>query len=135
MASGTRRRRPASVTAVVVLTWLAAIGAVLSGILILTLSDEQLALAALDPSTATTAGWTEIILGVVTALVALGLSSGSRLSRFLVTVLMLMRAVAGLWVIVALPAVRVSGVLTVALSVLVLFLLWNQRASAFFAAR
>jgi hypothetical protein len=133
MSEVTPAPRPGSVTVVVVLTWISAIVAILGGVLALVLSEESLADAGISKSTATTYGWTEIVLGIIIALVAVGLSRGNNLSRILVSALMVLRAIVGIWAMLQLPNGMISGTVTVVIAVVVLFLLWNQRASAFFA--
>jgi multisubunit Na+/H+ antiporter MnhG subunit len=125
--------RPGSVTTVVVLTWISALVAILGGVLALVLSEESLAEAGIAKSTATTYGWVEIVLGVIIALVALGLSSGNNLSRILVSALMALRATIGVWAMIQLPNGIITGGITILVSLLILFLLWNQKANAFFA--
>jgi hypothetical protein len=125
--------RPGSVTTVVVLTWIVALLTILGGVLALALSDETLADAGISASTATTYGWVEIVLGAITALVAIGLGGGNNFSRILVSALMLIRVVVGIWAMVQLPNALITGVITVGVALLILFLLWNQRANAFFA--
>jgi len=133
MSGVTPAPRPGSVTVVVVLTWISAIVAILGGVLALVLSEESLADAGISKSTATTYGWTEIVLGIIIALVAVGLSRGNNLSRILVSALMVLRAIVGIWAMLQLPNGMISGTVTVVIALVVLFLLWNQRASAFFA--
>ena len=133
MSGVTPAPRPGSVTVVVVLTWISAIVAILGGVLALVLSEESLADAGISKSTATTYGWTEIVLGIIIALVAVGLSRGNNLSRILVSALMVLRAIVGIWAMLQLPSGMISGTVTVVIALVVLFLLWNQRASAFFA--
>ena len=133
MSEVTPAPRPGSVTVVVVLTWISAIVAILGGVLALVLSEESLADAGISKSTATTYGWTEIVLGIIIALVAVGLSRGNNLSRILVSALMVLRAIVGIWAMLQLPNGMISGTVTVVIALVVLFLLWNQRASAVFA--
>jgi hypothetical protein len=133
MSASAPAPRPGSVTTVVVLTWLVALLTILGGVLALVLSDEALADAGISASTATTYGWVEIVLGVITALVAIGLGGGNNFSRILVSALMLIRVVVGIWAMVQLPNALITGVITVGVALLILFLLWNQRANAFFA--
>jgi len=125
--------RPGSVTTVVVLTWISAIVAILGGVLALVLSEESLSEAGISKSTATTYGWVEIVLGVIIALVALGLGRGNNLSRILVSALMVVRAAIGVWAMLNLPNGVITGSITILVALLILFLLWNQRANAFFA--
>jgi hypothetical protein len=46
---------------------------------------------------------------------------------------MVLRAIVGIWAMLQLPNGMISGTVTVVIALVVLFLLWNQRASAFFA--
>jgi hypothetical protein len=134
MSSTSTRARPGTVTAVIVFTWLAAITAILGGIVALLISDAALAEAGVEKSTTMTYGIIELILGVVIALVAVGLSKGSNTSRILVSVLMGIRIVIGVYAIFALPNGIITGVVSVAAALIVLILLWNARATAFFTA-
>jgi hypothetical protein len=134
MSASTPVPRPASVTIVVVLTWLAAIGSLISGALALLLGDSTLAEAGVEKTTATTYGWIEIVLGVVIALVAIGLGRGNTLSRVLVSGLMVLRIVIGIWAMFVLPNSIVTGAIVAGIALIVLVLLWNQKANAFFLA-
>jgi hypothetical protein len=134
VASEQSVRRPASVTVVVVLTWFAAVVSIAGGIVALLLSAEELAVADISEASANVYGWTSIVIGAAAALVALGLSSGSGLARALVSLLMVARMGVGLWAMISLPEGLVAGVVTIVLALIVLFLLWNGKASAYFAA-
>ena len=127
-------RRPASVTVVVVLTWFAAVVSIAGGVVALLLSAEELAVADISEASAIIYGWTSIVIGAAAALVAIGLGSGSSLARALVSLLMVARMGVGLWAIISLPEGIVAGVVTIVLALIVLFLLWNGKASAYFAA-
>jgi hypothetical protein len=127
-------RRPASVTVVVVLTWFAAVVSIAGGVVALLLSAEELAVADISEASANIYGWTSIVIGAAAALVAIGLGSGSSLARALVSLLMVARMGVGLWAIISLPEGIVAGVVTIVLALIVLFLLWNGKASAYFAA-
>jgi hypothetical protein len=135
MAGDQPVRRPVGVTVIVVLTWFSAIVSIVAGGVALLLSADELAAAGISEASANVYGWTTIIIGALTALVAMGLSGGSSLARALVSLLMVVRMGLGLWAILSLPEGVVAGVLTIALALLVLFLLWNGKANAFFNAR
>lgn len=126
--------RPTSVTVVVVLTWIAALVSIVSGIVALLLTADELTSAGVSEQSATVFGWAAIIVGAVAALVALGLGRGSSLARNLVSLLMVVRMSLALWAMLTLPEAIVPGVITFAVALLVLYLLWNGRASAYFAA-
>lgn len=86
----------------------------------------------LSESTANVYGWTGIVLGVIIGLVALGLSGGSNLARVLVSALMVVRIAVGVWAMIQVPNGVITGGITVVVALLVLFLLWNAKANAFF---
>lgn len=132
MSSNTSVARPGSVTTVVVLTWLTAALSLVGGVIALLLSAEVLAEAGLSESTVNIYGWTEIVLGVIIGLVALGLGGGSNLARALVSALMVVRIAIGVWAMIQLPNGVVTGIITIVVALLVLFLLWNAKANAFF---
>jgi hypothetical protein len=134
VASEQSVRRPASVTVVVVLTWFAAVVSIAGGVVALLLSAEELAAADIAEASANVYGWTSIVIGAAAALLAIGLGSGSSLARALVSLLMVARMGVGLWAIISLPEGIVAGVITIALALIVLFLLWNGKAGDYFAA-
>ncbi len=126
--------RPGSVTFVIVLTWFVAVMTALGGVLFLLASDEVLADAGVASGDATIYGWVELILGVVIAIVAMGLSSGANWSRMLVSILMVIRLFAAVWAAVALSGtVGFWPIVTAALvAAAILAMLWTGRASEFF---
>ena len=127
--------RPGSVTTVVVVTWIVAILTILAGVLFLLISDSALAEADISEGTATTYGIVELVLGAVIALVAIGLGRGNNFARILVSILMVLRLGVAIWAGIVLWgtggfwSVVVAGLL----ALLVLVLLWNDRANEFFA--
>jgi hypothetical protein len=134
MARPYAARRPAGVTFVVALTWLVAFASMVRGFLALFGADAMFEGTDLTGSDATVSGWVEIALGIVTALVAIGLARGSDLARLLVSALMGLRIVAAVWTAVTfsghggiLASALIGGVAT-----LILLLLWSYRADQFF---
>lgn len=126
--------RPGSVTAVVVLTWIVAVLTVVSGIALLLLSDNVLKEAGITKSTAATYGWVEIVLGVVVALVAVGLSRGSNAARILVSIVMVLRVAAAVWIALAVStSARGTAIAAGVVAVIILALLWTRRANDYFA--
>jgi hypothetical protein len=126
--------RPASVVIVMVLTWIVAILTVISGVLLLTASGEALRELSISTSDATLYGWIDIVLGVIIALVAIGLGSGNNFSRFLVSALMVLRLIVMGWAVFVLfghPGFWYAAI-AAALAVLILAMLWSSKASAFF---
>lgn len=135
MMARARAPRPFGVTVVVAVTWAIAVLSLLSGLLFLTADAQALYHAGVSSDTANAYGVFEIIFGFLVALVAAGLGNGNGLSRFLVTALMLARLIASVWAAVVLfgdPGFWfAAGIAVLALSVL--YLLWNDKASRFFA--
>lgn len=130
-------QRPGSVTAVVFLTWLAAILDLFAGVLLVLFAGNEDVQAATDASssTMTTIGWTTLIIGVLVALVAIRLGDGGSGARMLVTILMLIRVGAAVWAIIAVGTHGATEALfTLVLSGAVLYLLWSGPSSDWFAS-
>ena len=136
MMASTPAPRPASVTLVMVLTWIVAFLTILGGLLFLFISASVLEEAGISKGDATTIGIVELVLGVIIALVAKGLGSGNNFARLLVSLLMVLRLGVTVWAAVVLWgqagfwSVALAGLLALA----VLGLLWNNRANLFFAS-
>jgi hypothetical protein len=136
--SSTYVERPGSVSAVVFLTWLAAALDIIGGLVLVAFAgtEEVQELTGASSGTLTTAGWTTLIIGVIVAVVAIRLGEGSSGARMLVTVLMLVRVGAGIWVLVVTGSHGATeSLVTVVVSAAVLYLLWTGPASDYFAAR
>jgi hypothetical protein len=129
--------RPASVTFVVVLTWVVAILTIAASVILLFTSDQTLIDAGVSPSTARIEAWVGLGLGLVIALFASALGHGSRFARLLVTLLMMFRFVFGVIAMVVLwgSAFFWSALVMTVFALLILSLLWNSRAAEFFAKR
>ena len=130
-------KRPASVSFVVVLTWLVAIVTIIDGVILLFASDATLVDAGVNPDTATLTAWISIVLGLVIALFASALGNGSKFARLLISLLMMVRFVLGGFAIVMLwgSSFMWGAVVLTIIAAFVLYLLWNAKASAWFAAR
>ncbi len=130
-------KRPASVSFVVILTWLVAIVTIIDGVILLFASDDTLNAAGVNPDTATLTAWVSIVLGLVIALFASALGNGSGFARLLISLLMVFRFVLGAFAIVVLwgSSFLWSALVLTLIAALVLYLLWNAKASAWFAAR
>ncbi len=128
--------RPGSVTAVVAVTWIAAVLDIIGGAALWAVSSSADLVAAMDTTQAELrgVGIVSVAIGVLVALVATSLASGSRVARALVSILMVLR-IAG--AITTLLLIGASGVLEAAVSgvlaFVVLGMLWNQSAQAYFA--
>jgi vacuolar-type H+-ATPase subunit I/STV1 len=128
-------RRPGGVTFVVFLTLLVGFVSMVRGFLALFGVESAITPTDLAGTSGAVYGWGELILGVITIAVGLGLAGGSNLARFLVTALMVLRIIAAIWT--ALTFAGQGGILVSALvggfAVIILLLLWNSRADRFFA--
>lgn len=129
--------RPGSVSLVVFLTWLVALVTVASGVALLVGSEDWLVALGVNASRSTTTGWIFIVLGLVIALFASALGKGSGFARLIISLLMMFRFVLGvIAVIVTWGTSYVWGAMLMTLvALVVLYLLWNARASAWFASR
>lgn len=128
-------KRPASVSFVVFLTWFVAIVTIIGGVALLLASDSSLADAGVSPGAADLQGWIGIVLGLVIALFASALGHGSRFARLMITLLMMFRFVFGVVGVILLWGTgHFWGILAMTgFAALILYLLWNARAAAFFA--
>ena len=130
-------RRPGSVTLVVVLTIISGILTLLGGLFLLLLGGAA-TLDRLNVSGGAVLffGILYLILGIITIIVGIGLRNGSRLARMLVTILMVIDIISAItspgWFQTSQTVT--SSIIAIIVSVIVLALLWNRRASEFFAA-
>ena len=130
----TGAKRPAGVTFIVVITWIIAFLSMVAGFLFILDSPGPFAGTRFTDSESTVYGWVELGFGVLTAVVALGLGQGRNWARLLVSALMILRIGAA-----AVTAFTFAGhggfayaIIAGGLAVIVLLLLWNARADAFF---
>jgi hypothetical protein len=135
MSAPSVRERPGTVTAVVVLTYLAGIFDVIAGGVIWALAGNNSLQEASGQAKGalTTVAIVYIVLGAVTILVGFLLAQGSPVARMLVTILMVLRigaAVYGL-IVVGLSGATES-IIAIVIAVTVVALLWNQRATEYF---
>lgn len=129
--------RPTSVTVAVAIGWISVALDVVGGISLLILSGNDDVKSALDAdsSTIVTAGIVSLVFAAVLAAVVYQLSKGSSVARMLVTIVMVVRIVFSVWVLVAFGTHQLGEALAaLAVAIAALALLWNEKASAFFAA-
>jgi hypothetical protein len=127
-------RRPGGVSFVIALTWIVAFLSIASGVMAILGADAPIAGSNLDSGASAGAGWAEVIVGALTALVAIWLAARSSLARLLVSALMIARIAGAIWI-----AFEFSGqggwlasALIGGIAVLILLLLWNGPADAYF---
>jgi hypothetical protein len=137
MATPPPVRRPGSVTVVVVLTWISAILALLAAALLFVVAFT------VDPpelpasrNFVLTIAFTALVIGLITAWVAYALSRGNNFARFLVSLVQVLNIGNQIWMWVQLGGNYViSAIINIAIAVIILVLVWNRRASEFFASR
>ena len=125
--------RPGGVTLVAVLTWISGLLDVIGGTILLFQTSvaatvEQFGGASQLIASAILA----ILIGVVVIVVGVGLLRGSNGARIVVTVFQVLSIMSSIFLAIAYPAGAIGEYFGVALSVIVLALLWSGRASAFF---
>ena len=140
-----RVSRPGSVTVVVVLTWISAVLEIIAGVMLLVLAGVAKADGATDVSFGTVLlfGIVVLLIGVITAAVASRLGKGGNGARMIITVLEVLQVAGAITALITLvrsvtldssPVVSQS-IATIIIGVLILVLLWNQRANEFFGSR
>jgi len=118
-------RRPGGVVLIAVLAWIGAIAQIFSGVVLLT---GAVSVEGLPTQTA----WIAIIVGVISFLVAFFLFSGSRVARVLVTISFLLSLASAIYAMIAHPANLVSPIISAALAVIGLILLYTKAANDYF---
>ena len=126
--------RPASVTIVVVLTWVVAILAIIGGLFALFSPSTYIGELGWSNSQVRLQGAITVIVGLITAILANMLGSGSKFARLLGSLLMILRLIGGaLLALLSFGSVAFwVGITSALLALVVLWMLWNARAGAFF---
>lgn len=129
-------KRPGGVTFVAIVAMIIGFMSLVAGFVFLLGDSQGLTDAGISEGTATTYGWVELIFGVITVLIAIGLWNGAGWARLVVTALMAVRIIGSIWIAFALSGHGgfLVGVIAGGLAVIVLLLLWNGRSDAFFNA-
>lgn len=136
MGVGIPAPRPTSVTVAIAVGWIAVVLDLVGGIALVLLANDENVTSALgvEGTTARTWGIVSIVIAVVLALVVYLLGKGSNVARMLVTIVMLLRIGFGAYVLVVFGSHQFAeAVVTIALAVTAIALLWNSKASDFFA--
>jgi hypothetical protein len=118
-------QRPGGVVLIAVLAWIGAAAQIISGILVLTrvLSPDGIG---------TEAAWIAIIVGVISAVVAFFLFSGSNIARILVTISFVLSLLTAIFAIIAHPTNFVGPVISALVAVIGLALLYTKSANEYF---
>ncbi|MGR2752895.1 DUF7144 family membrane protein [Agromyces arachidis] len=125
--------RPVTVTIIGVLAYIAGMIDLVSGVILLFLlpvQDVVDSFGGTGPLVAAAIG--SIVVGLVTVVVAGGLLRGSQVARMIVTVLQVLSIIGSLFLAVAYLGIPVGEWIGLAVSALVVILLWTPKASAFF---
>jgi hypothetical protein len=131
-------RRPILLSIVTILMILSGAFAVISGVILAVFSgnDSLQRDSGESSSTLLTLGITGIILGLIHIWLAMGLRRGSRFIRGLVGIYEIVQIAAALWALIALHAqYRVNAIMTILISLFVLWYLFVHQQSRVFFAR
>ena len=132
--STTSQARPASVTTVSALVWIAAIIDLVLGAYMIWLSynPDTLTLAA-NEGQVRWYGLMSLVIGAFTAAVAAGIAMGSQGARVLVMIVMGLRLAAAVWALTTVAGITVyQAGFEVVIAIVVLALLSTRAASAYF---
>lgn len=112
--------RPFGVTLVAIITWINGLFAVIPGIV------------ALVGGANTTLTWVTIGLGVLTIAIGSALLGGRNWARIVVTILFVLSLAAAVYAGVTIPAQLWQAIVSGALALIGLAILWSAKANAFF---
>ncbi|MEN2738172.1 hypothetical protein ABCS02_10290 [Microbacterium sp. X-17] len=115
-------RRPFGVTLVAVIAWITGAIQIVSGIVALFRGDAGV-------------GWIELAVGVITIVVSLGLFSGNRGARIVVTIVFALNVIGSILIIITNPLSFWAALWSGLFPLIGLFLLYSRPANAFFARR
>jgi hypothetical protein len=135
MSTAQTGRRPTTVTIIAVLAYIAGLIDMISGvILFFLLPNEDVVDQFGGTGPLIGAAIASIVVGLIVVVVAGGLLRGSQTSRMIVTVLQVLSLIGSLFLAVAWreTATATDEWIGIAVSALVLILLWTPKASAFF---
>jgi hypothetical protein len=124
------------VTVAIAVGWIAVALDVLAGVALLVLAGDADVTSALgaDETTARTIGIVSLVVAAILAVVVYLLGQGSKIARMLVTIVMLVRIGFAVWAIIAFGTHQLAeAVLSAAVAITAIVLLWNDKANAFFA--
>jgi len=128
--------RPTSVTVATSIGWIAVILDVVGGVTLFVLAGNAEVTGALgvDDTTVRTIAIVSLLIAALLALVVYLLGRGSSVARMLVTIVMLLRIGFATWVIIALGTHQLTeAIVSIAVAVTAIALLWNDKANDFFA--
>jgi hypothetical protein len=119
--------RPGGVTLVGVLIVIAGILGLLGGLLGLFNAEARAGLGILSLIIA-------VVVSVIYLAVAKGIFDGNNFSRLLVGIVTVINLIGGIIALIFVSGARLNGFISIIFALIILGLLYNRRASAFFAA-
>ncbi|MFC2153022.1 hypothetical protein ACFLQ7_00065 [Actinomycetota bacterium] len=129
------RKLPLGISIITILMFIGAILDIAAGVFMLIETGPVAEAADISESTITGYAIGLLVAGVIIALLAFGLRSGSNGVRLLIGVVMALRIIFSIYAIIALPASRFEGLVTGVLAVVILYFLYgNEDSKAFFEA-
>ena len=125
--------RPGGVTLVAVLTWIVGLLDVLAGTILLFQTSVAATVEEFGGASQLIASAIfQILVGVVIIAIAGGLLRGSPSARIVVTVFQVLSIMGGVFLAIAYPPGAIGAYIGIAISLVIIFLLWTGRANAFF---
>ena len=125
--------RPGGVTLVAVLTWIVGLLDVLAGTILLFQTSVAATVEEFGGASQLIAtAIFQIFVGVVIIAIAGGLLRGSPSARIVVTVFQVLSIMGGVFLAIAYPPGAIGAYIGIAISLVIIFLLWTGRANAFF---
>ena len=126
------RRRPVLLSIVTILMIIAGTSAIISGIVVIVLRNDENFVRDVDESsgTITSIGVGAIISGVISILLAMALRNGSRIARALVLIYEVLHIIAAVYAIVRLDhgTYLTTSIVTIVLAVLIIYYLVRHEA-------
>ncbi|MFD4422860.1 hypothetical protein ACFWN7_15345 [Agromyces sp. NPDC058484] len=125
--------RPGGVMLVAVLTWISGALDILGGTILLFQTSIASTVEAFGGASQLIASAiVTILIGVVVVAVAGGLLRGSPGARLVVTIFQVLSIVSSVFLAIAHPATAIGEYVSMALSLIVLLILWSRRSNEFF---
>jgi uncharacterized membrane protein (DUF2068 family) len=124
--------RPVGVTILVVLLWIQAIFGILGGLFLIIEHNDAALLDHVDESAGTinAIGWAALIVGLLTAVVAWAIGSGSNFARWFAGIIAALNLAGGIWSFFVLDGVtRGQALWSILIAFIVLYILFGERGS------
>ena len=125
--------RPGGVTLVAVLAMISGVLDIIGGSLLLFQTSAEATVERFGgESQLIASALFTILVGVVVIVVAIGLLRGNNASRIIITIFQMISIIGSVFLAIAYQPGAIAEYFSIAVAVIVLFLLWTRRASAFF---